>query len=245
MNALLRTAPFAASTRTARAKAMQQILRWLWQYHGAPRLDHLVARFPAPRPRNITVTDKERATLLELAPPHVHLWLLLCSDLAIRSGTALRLAGHNYDPHEGTLRFHTKCDERLTLPVTDEIATILRTCDPQSGQSFVAQLWHRHNRTTHQPGTLKTYTLTSLGRTFRQLCKSAGITRNIRPHDLRRTTAVKLLEETKDLRDVQALLGHKNLESTLWYLDHDLRPVSRRTLEILKRPSRNRRQKTA
>jgi site-specific recombinase XerC len=56
------------------------------------------------------------------------------------------------------------------------------------------------------------------------------------PHDLRRTTAVAMLRATHDLRDVQAILGHKNLTSTMWYLDHELRPVKRSTLELIKRP---------
>ena len=57
------------------------------------------------------------------------------------------------------------------------------------------------------------------------------------PTPLRRTAAVAMLEYTRDVRDVQALLGHRNLPSTLWYLDHDLRPIKRSTLELLKRPA--------
>lgn len=77
---------------------------------------------------------------------------------------------------------------------------------------------------------------TQLDRPYRQLLRDAGITRRLTPHDLRRTTAVAMLEYTGDVRDVQALLGHRTLQSTIWYLDHDLRPVPRETLEALKRP---------
>jgi len=45
-----------------------------------------------------------------------------------------------------------------------------------------------------------------------------------------------MLEATGDLRDVQAFLGHLSLHSTVIYLDHDLRPVKRHTLELIKRP---------
>ena len=71
---------------------------------------------------------------------------------------------------------------------------------------------------------------------FRQLLKKAGIREGMRPHDLRRTTAVAMYRKTGDLRDVQALLGHRGLPSTIWYLDHDLRPVQRQVLEEIKRP---------
>ena len=43
-----------------------------------------------------------------------------------------------------------------------------------------------------------------------------------------------MLEATGDLRDVQALLGHRSLASTIWYLDHDFSPINRATLELIK-----------
>jgi site-specific recombinase XerC len=46
-----------------------------------------------------------------------------------------------------------------------------------------------------------------------------------------------MLELTRDIRDVQALLGHRSLQSTIWYLDHDLRPINRDNLEALKHPA--------
>lgn len=77
----------------------------------------------------------------------------------------------------------------------------------------------------------------TIGSAFHRLLDSIGITRKLTPHDLRRTTAVKLYEATRDARDVQALLGHRSLASTIWYLDHDLRPVSRANLELIKSPN--------
>jgi integrase len=73
---------------------------------------------------------------------------------------------------------------------------------------------------------------------YRRLLKTVGIKRKLTPHDFRRTTAVHLYEQTHDARDVQALLGHRSLGSTIWYLDHDLRPVNRNTLELIKLPTK-------
>lgn len=61
--------------------------------------------------------------------------------------------------------------------------------------------------------------------------------RRIVPHDFRRTAAVAIYRCTGDIRDAQALLGHKALGSTLHYLDHDLRPIKRSTLELIKSPA--------
>jgi integrase len=175
--------------------------------------------------------------LLNAAPPHVKLFLLLCSDLAIRSGTAIALGPENYDARAGILTFVTKCDEHLTLPVTDEIRNLIATCDGTSPQSFVRQLWQRDHAQKHKRGRLVSLTTTSLRNAYNILARSLGITRRITPHDYRRTTAVAMLQHSHDVREVQSLLGHKNLQSTLWYLDHDLRPIKRSTLELINSPA--------
>lgn len=179
----------------------------------------------------------ELDAILCAAPAHLQLWILLCSDLAIRSGTAARIAPHNYDRSQGVLRFITKRGAHLTLPVTAEIADLLHQCDMQNPASFVRQLWMR--QPVHQGRTPAATGKTAdrLRVLFRRLCLSVGITRRIVLHDLRRTSAVAIYQHTGDLRDAQALLGHRSLQSTLWYLDHDIRPVKRATLELIKTPA--------
>jgi integrase len=195
----------------------------------------MITRHPGLRPRNVTMTQREIDTILTAAPPDIQLWLLLCSDLAMRSGTAARISPANYDPRRRELRFVTKCDEALTLPVTAEIAAILETCDHNSPHPYVQQLSFRQQQAVG--GQFKTNpTRYTINCRFRRLLNSLEIRQNLRPHDLRRTAAVRMYEFTNDARDVQALLGHRNLASTIWYLDHDLRPVSRDTLERIKRP---------
>lgn len=201
------------------------------RYHGAPPLADLITKHPGLRPRNVTATDEELERILRAAPPHLRLFTLLCSDLAIRSGTAARIGPKHYDPERRTLRFTTKYHEALTLPVTAEIAALLETCNMQTEEPFVHQLHRRAN-----PAICSKRYSGTITSAWRDLRRRLGITRKLTPHDLRRTTAVKLYEATGDARDVQALLGHRSLSSTIWYLDHDLRPVSRATLELIKQP---------
>lgn len=170
---------------------------------------------------------------MNAASPHLKLWLLLCLDLAIRSGTAEALNSRNYDSATGTLRFSTKMDEKLTLPVTQEIRDILDPLDHNSTLAYVRQLWQREYE--HGPRPENGHGTAALGKQFKELKISLGIDPLLRPHDLRRTTAVRMLRQTYDPRDVQALLGHTSLQSTIYYLDHDLLPVKRSNLEIIKR----------
>ena len=234
LDSKLRASKYATSTRAYRAKALRQILRWLWENHGAPKLDSHVRRYASPRPRNVTVTEQEREALFAAAPPHMRLWLLLCSDLAIRSGTAIALGPRHFNTHTGTLTFTTKYDERLTLPATAEIRALIATCDTSDPLSFVRQLWQRQHHADHMTGRCTTLTADALRHSYTRMRKRLGITRKLVPHDFRRTTAVAMLRHSGDIRDVQAVLGHRSLQSTIWYLDHDLRPVKRASLELIK-----------
>ena len=170
------------------------------------------------------------------APPHLRLWVLLCSDLAIRSGTAARLGPAEYHPQTGELRFTSKHGARLTLPVTLAVRELIDQCDHNDPRPYVLQLWPRRNGRQFQPNADSGRLAAPLREAFQKLCKANGITRHIVPHDLRRSTAVAMLRHTHDVRDVQAILGHRSLQSTIWYLDHDLQPVTRLNLETIKRP---------
>jgi len=120
------------------------------------------------------------------------------------------------------------------MPVTATIADLLATCDQQGSISFVRQLmirnWSGKGRSPDPGEKGGNY----LGKLFTKLRRELGISRRIVPHDMRRTAAVGMMDHSGDIRDVQALLGHRQLSSTLWYLDHDIRPISRATLELIK-----------
>jgi integrase len=239
VNDQLKSSRYALSTKVTKASALRRILRHLWEHHGSQKLDQQVSTYPGLRPRNVTVTDHEKQLILEAADPHLRLWLLLCSDLALRSTTAANVGPQHYNHDHQLIRISTKMGAKVTLPVTAEIAELIGHCQQGSPYSFVRQLWVQdwHNRQrSHRgrPVNPNKGNATALRLAFRTLLTHLNISRRITPHDFRRTTAVAMLGETGDVRDVQALLGHRSLQATIWYLDHDLRPISRKTLELIK-----------
>lgn len=189
-----------------------------------------------PKPRNVTATQDERGALLEAAAPNLRCWLLLCSDLAIRAGTAARLGPANYNRATGKLSFRTKFSNTQELPVTAELAALIESCDDY-GRPFVAQLPRGHHPKTGKPlPPIGRMTLRGLHIAFRRLKQKVGITRRVTAHDLRRTTVRRVYDATLDLRLAQSLLGHTSLRSTLWYLQGESVPVPASTLELAKLP---------
>ena len=63
---------------------------------------------------------------------------------------------------------------------------------------------------------------------IKKYARMAGLPDTIHPHTLRHSYAVRMVRSGTDLRSVQMLLGHANLNTTQVYLqfkDEDLRDV--------------------
>lgn len=67
----------------------------------------------------------------------------------------------------------------------------------------VQQRWHAH------PGVV--------GRAVREAARLAGVSKRVSPHTFRQSFATHLLEAGYDVRQVQTLLGHERLETTMIY----------------------------
>ena len=66
-----------------------------------------------------------------------------------------------------------------------------------------------------RPG--KRYSTTSMARVLKNLARGAGIKRDVHLHMLRHSFATHLLEDGRDIRYVQELLGHRNIKTTERY----------------------------
>jgi integrase/recombinase XerD len=74
------------------------------------------------------------------------------------------------------------------------------------------QRWLFPGRTDHQPMTTRQFS-----RLFKEAAKAAGLRKTLSLHSLRHSFATHLLENGKDIRLIQALLGHDKLETTARY----------------------------
>jgi integrase/recombinase XerD len=78
----------------------------------------------------------------------------------------------------------------------------------------------------------KKLTEATLGKFIHDYAKAAGITKTITPHSFRHTCATHMLKGHANIRHIQELLGHKNLNTTQIYTHveiGDLKVEHRRT----------------
>jgi integrase len=171
--------------------------------------------------------------VIEAAPPHLKFFLMLCSDLGIRHRTAARIALSNYDPHTRALTFTTKGNTHQTLPVTDAIANTIEALPPDSPRDLpIVKLLASTCHPGHQLGTSPRFS-----KQWTKLKEKLNIRPELRIHDLRRTVAEEVWNATKDIRIVQAQLGHRSPNTTVRYLANrialqDLQPVLEKVLQL-------------
>jgi integrase len=196
-------------------------------------------------PRLTIATDEERTQLLAAAQPPLHFFLLLCSDLGLRHSTAARIALSNYDQDTRSLTFTTKGDTHQTLPVTDAIRAVIETLPRKADRTEpIVNLLRPPSHPGHKPGRSPRFL-----KQWAKLKDKLSIRRELRIHDLRRTVAEEIWNATKDIRVVQAQLGHRSPNTTVKYLANrialqDLQPVLEKVMQLRAQREQREQQRT-
>ena len=103
---------------------------------------------------------------------------------------------------------HGKGGKDRYIMLSDQLLGILR------------DYWKR-TKPTHWlfpgPDPLQPVTTRSLQRVFHDAAEAAGLDKNVTVHTLRHSFATHLLEQKVDIRVIQGLLGHRNINSTTRY----------------------------
>lgn len=194
------------------------------------RLD-LVVKIPNPRIQkyNTEVLTFDEICQLRRACRDMRQLLILnlLYDTGIRVREAVRLRVSDFDKHTRTITIrNSKGRKTRVVHYGEELRSILaRYCKARGGVP---------------PNTLlesykelgKPLTLRGVQHIVRQIVKRSGLKKRIHPHTLRHTFAVHYLNAGGTLFNLQKLLGHENLTTTLHYLKYAQLPESR-TLSVL------------
>lgn len=139
-----------------------------------------------------------------------------------RKNAIVTLLWSKVDLKRGTASVHTKGDVWHTFPLTQRMKEIIANRPKKDSGGFVFSYVCKRPRPEKagQPmrlaGHRYPYSKQGWDRTWRRMLKEAGIT-DFRFHDLRHTSATRLVRSSGNLKAAQKLLGHARIETTARY----------------------------
>src|SRR6201981_2500694 len=144
--------------------------------------------------------------------------LTLAYGCGLRAGEVVRLRAGDIDSEQKIIRIvqsKGRKDRHVMLP--PEVLKLLRQwwkAGPTAYDAGVApeHRWLFPGRSQRQPLTTRQFS-----RLFKEAAKAAGLRKTVPLHSLRHSFATHLLERGKDIRVIQALLGHSKPETTARY----------------------------
>jgi len=153
--------------------------------------------------------------------------LYYATGLRLTEALGLDLADLNHDERE--IRVRGKGEKDRVVPVTRSawvhLAAYLERARP------VLATKHEDSLVAVFLSTLgRRMSYQSVEQLFRELRARIGIKKHMTPHTLRRTFATHLLKNGVNLREIQALLGHSDLNTTAKYLRLDASELRRQIL---------------
>ncbi len=162
-------------------------------------------------PLPTVLSQQEVAAVLDaLHHPVYRAIAMVLYGTGLRIDEALSLEVGDIDGQRGVLRVrHGKGDRARDVRLSPGLLQWLReywsTERPPRPYLFAS-------RRTGKPPTKA-----AVWRAFALAQEQAGITKRVRPHVLRHSYATHLLEAGTDIRVIQALLGHRSLQTTMRY----------------------------
>jgi integrase/recombinase XerD len=145
--------------------------------------------------------------------------LSLAYGCGLRAGEVVRLRAGDIDSEQKIIRIvqsKGRKDRHVMLPA--EVLKLLRQwwkARPTAyddGGVAPEHRWLFPGRSNHHPLTTRQFS-----RLFKEAARAAGLRKTVSLHSLRHSFATHLLERGRDIRVIQALLGHEKLETTARY----------------------------
>ncbi len=177
-------------------------------------------RLPLPKTEQlvpVTLTQEEAQQLVAAADrPWTRCLVILLLTTGMRRSEAVDITLEDIDLENGQLLVHGKGSKERTVPLTGEAIEAIRhylKCRKKTNcqRLFVSQ-------------TGEAIQGRIVNRILNRVVEKAGLKgRGITPHALRHTFATHLIRNGTDIRTVQELLGHSDIQTTARYLHSDTR----------------------
>ena len=177
-------------------------------------------RLPLPRVEEKVpdcLTDKQVQKLLENATsPWLKALVVLLLSTGIRRSEAALITLDDLDLENAQLLVHGKGSKERVVPLNQAVIQAIQEYLPHRPEAACRRLFvSREGHPLKSP---------AINRMLALVMKKAGFQKGeVTPHKLRHTFATQLIRRGVDVRTVQELLGHADLETTARYLHSDHR----------------------
>lgn len=190
-------------TVRSRLSVLRAVLRWCAE-KGILEQAPLFPKLPPARYEHfIPPTPQEIAALCNVAPPHLIRVILLGSQLGVRIGRSelLKIKWDDIDLYKGVARIRAakkRPDQPWReVPIRDSLLSVMRDWkaeDDRLNAEYVINF--------------KGKKIGSIQRSWATALRNAGITRRIRPYDLRHAFATEAIAAGYDVGTVAQIMGH-------------------------------------
>ena len=173
-------------------------------------------------PRYILSVEEEARIIDELVPHAIPIiaFMFLVGQRKTNCAT-LDWSQVFFDKRQIVFRVKSKKPEgrKITLPINDEMMQLLLDLGPKSkGPVFT---FGQNGCTCWHCETKKGDPISSINTTWQGAVRRAGINHKVRIHDIRHTTATRLLQRSRDLRLTQQYIGHADIKTTMRYAEYE------------------------
>ena len=228
------------STSTVRRalNALSALFIWAVRFNHAPTnpVDRIERPKATPRLQPCPSRDQVAALLHACHGTTERAALLAMATSGLRRAELLALQWPDVDLAKKRLRIHGKGDKHREVLIFPELAAQLHTLHVESDLPRTGPVFRGRQGKALQQSTLQ--------RWFTLWCQRAGLTSDngdrFTLHSLRRFAAKQWLSQGLNIRHVQILLGHNDLQTTIRYLNYDLDEIQHAAQHIdfaLSRPS--------
>ncbi len=215
----------------ATVRAHLSVLRTVIYYAREKGLTNVpFPRIPSPRYKTfVPPSPEELRAMLEVAPPHIQRVILLGAYCGVRIGHCelYQLTWDDVDLGQRILRVHgsKKNDDAAyrEVPIREEMVSVFREWqreDLEAGAQYLVNYKGKRIKAT-------------LKRAWRRTLSDAGITRRIRPYDLRHAFGTELVAAGVDVGTVAKLMGHSNPAMLLNHYQYVMDKQKRAAVEAL------------
>jgi len=209
---------------------LRTVLRWA---HDRSMLETL-PRMHVPHPnyrKTVPPSKEEGERLYAVAPPHLRRVIILGMLLGLRVGNSelLALTWKNVDLEQGIVRIDTSRKNPGSpwreVPIHSNLIALFRDWWREDSAAGVQHLV-----------TFNGKPIQSIKTAWNRALKAAGITRRVRPYDLRHAFASQLIANGEDVGTVAKLLGHSSPQMVYQHYQHISTAQKRSAIETLSIP---------